>query len=111
MLLGSLISITSNSKLRGETYILLRIQIKWNSPCIDRVRVLVSYYKSSRSFVPKNSSSSYSLTEDVNGKLFFLMNLDPSSEYLYNISVYDGKELVIAEVNRTFYTGKKSIRI
>ena len=107
--LGSLVSITSNSKLKGETFALLRIQITWNSPCIDKVQVIVSYYKSSGSYVPQNSSGSYSLIEDVSGKLFFFENLDPGSEYLYNISIYDGKELVIVEINKTFYTENKGI--
>ena len=109
MFLGSLISITSNSKLRGETFILLRIQITWNSPCIDKVQVIISYYKSSRSSVPHNSSSSYYLIEDVSGKLFFLEDLDPGSEYLYNISIYDGKQLVIMEENKTFYTNNRGM--
>ena len=100
-------SITSDIILTGETYVLLRIRITWNSPCIDRVQVIVSYYKSSGSYVPQNSSSSYCLTEDVSGKFIFLENLDPGSEYLYNISVYEENEHVISEVNKTFYTNNK----
>ena len=41
----------------------------------------------------------------------FFENLDPGSEYLYNISIYNGKELVIVEVNKTFYTDNKGIWI
>ena len=37
----------------------------------------------------------------------FLEDLDPGSEYLYNISVYEGNEHVILEVNETFYTNNK----
>ena len=83
---------------------LLRIRITWNSPCIDRVQVIISYYKTLILSLPQNSSSSYSLNEDVSGKLFLLKNLDPGSEYFYNISMYNGKELVIVEVNKTFNT-------
>ena len=100
-------SITSDVKLTGETHVLLRVKITWNSPCIDRVQVIVSYYKSSGSYVPQNNSSSYSLIEDVSGKLIFLENLDPGSEYLYNISMYKRNEHVISEVNKTFYTNSK----
>ena len=109
MFLGSFISITSNSKVRGDTFTLLGVKITWNSPCIDRVQVIVSYYKSSGSYVPQNSSSNYSLIEDVSGKLFFLEDLDPGSEYLYNISIYNEKQLVISEVNKTFYTSNRSM--
>ena len=102
--------ITSDIELRGETYVLLKIRISWNSPCIDRVQVIVSYYKSSGSYVPQNnSSSSYSLLEDVSGKLFFIDKLDPGSEYVYNISVYNGNELAIVEVNKTFFTNIKGM--
>ena len=100
-------SITSDINLIGETYVLLRVKITWNSPCIDKVQVIISYYKSSRSSVPHNSSSSYYLIEDVNGKLIFLDNLDPGSEYLYNISIYEGNEHIISEVNKTFYTSNR----
>ena len=102
-------SITSDIILTGETYVLLRIMITWNSPCIDRVQVIISYYKTSILSLPQNSSSSYSLNEDVSGKLFFLKNLDPGSEYLYNISMYDGKELIIVEVNKTFNTNNSGM--
>ena len=102
-------SITSDIILTGETYVLLRIKITWNSPCIDRVQVIISYYKTSILSLPQNSSSSYSLNEDVSGKLFFLKNLDPGSEYLYNISMYDGKELIIVEVNKTFNTNNSGM--
>ena len=69
--------------------------------------MIVSYYKSSGSYVPQNNSSNYSLIEDVSGKLIFLENLDPGSEYIYSISVYEGNEDVISEVNKTFYTNSK----
>ena len=39
------------------------------------------------------------------------MNLDPGSEYLYNISMYDGKEHVIVEVNKTLNINKNSMWI
>ena len=72
--------------------------------------MIVSYYKSSGSYVPQNnSSSSYSLLEDVSGKLFFIDKLDPGSEYVYNISVYNGNELAIVEVNKTFFTNIKGM--
>ena len=41
-----------------------------------------------------NSSGSYRLAGDVSGTLF-IDKLDPGSEYLYNISVYNGNELAI----------------
>ena len=104
--------ITSDIELSGETFILLRIRITWNSPCIDRVQVIISYYKTSDlNYVTHNSSSSYCLVVDVISKLFFIENLDPGSVYLYNVSVYDRKELAIVELNKTFYTTNKGIWI
>ena len=92
---------------------LLKIKITWNSPCIDRVQVIVSYYKSSDlNYVSQNnSSSSYCLPGDVSGKHFLIENLDPGSEYVYNISVYNGNEVVIIEVNKTFFTNIKGMVI
>ena len=101
----------SGSELTGEMSILLRIKITWNSPCIDRVQVIVSYYKSLGLYVPQNSSSNYSLIEDVSGKLFLLENLDPDSEYIYNVLLYDGKELIFSKVNKTFITNNRGLSI
>ena len=103
--------ITSDIELRGETFVLLKIKITWNSPCSsDKVQVIISYYKSSDlNYVSHNSSSSYCLVGDVSGKLFFIENLDPGTEYIYNISVYNGNELAIVEVNKTFFTNIKGM--
>ena len=49
-----------------------------------------------------NSSNSYCLVGNVSGKLLFIENLDPGTEYIYNISVYNGNEFVNVEVNKTF---------
>ena len=104
--------ITSDIELSGETFILLRIRIAWNSPCSDRVQVIISYYKTSDlNYVSHNSSSSYCLAGDVSGKLFFIENLDPGSVYFYNVSIYDRNELAIVELNKTFYTTNKGIWI
>ena len=90
---------------------LLKIRIAWNSPCSsDKVQVIISYYKSSDlKYVSHNSSGSYYLAGDVSGKLFFIENLDPGTEYVYNISVYNGNELAIVEVKKTFFTNIKSM--
>ena len=74
--------------------------------------MIISYYKSSDlNYVSHNSSSSYYLAGDVSDKLFFIENLDPGTEYVYNISVYNGNELAIVEVNKTFFTNIKSMGI
>ena len=78
----------------------MRIRIAWNSPC--RAQVIISYYKlSDLNYVSHNSSSSYCLAGDVSDKLFFIENLDPGTEYVYNISVYNENELAIVEVNKS----------
>ena len=92
-------------------FILLKIKITWNSPCLDRVQVIISYYKSSGSYVPQNSSSNYYLNKDVSGKLFLLENLDPGSEYIYNVLLYDGKELIFFKVNKTFNINNRGLSI
>ena len=99
--------------MKGETFVLLKIRITWNSPCSsDKVQVIISYYKSSDlNYVSHNGNSSYYLAGDVSGKLFFIDNLDPGTEYVYNISVYNGNELAIVEVNKTFFTNIKSMGI
>ena len=102
--------ITSDIELSGETFVLLKIKITWNSPCSsDKVQVIVSYYKSSGLYILQNSSGSYCLAGDVSGKLFFIENLDPGSEYVYDISVYNGNELEIEDVNKTFFTNDKGM--
>ena len=57
-----------------------------------------------------NSSGSYCLAGDVSGT-FFIDKLDPGSEYLYNILVYNGNELAIVEINKTFFTNNRDLWI
>lgn len=101
--------IASDTEQRGLTFVLLRIKITWSSPCIDTVQVIVSYSKSGTRVT--QSSISYSLVNDTNGKLIVIENLDPSSEYHYNVSVFNGNEHIITKLKNIFYTNDKGMHL
>ena len=101
--IGNLISTISETEHRGRAFIALRITVMWNNSCNNSLQVEVSYIKLG-SCNTQRIEINYSIVDNTEGKLVYIENLDPASEYAYNISVYDGNGFVMTEINKSFYT-------
>ena len=104
-LLGNLLSTTSETEHRGKTFIALQITVMWKKSCNNSIQVEVSYVKLG-SCNSQRYEINHLIVDNTEGKLIFIENLDPGSEYVYNVSVCDRNGFVMTELNKSFYTNE-----
>lgn len=79
---------------------------KWQCYTEKDVQVTVILWKGTN-VTQYSSKFLHLLVEDTKGKFIVIENLNPATEYLYNVSMYDGNEHIGTKFSKSYSTNDR----